>query len=86
MYILEILRLLFNIANTHAVGASGASGAPVITEHPENVTARVGESVLIRCEYDGTSVLPKWIINDEEFAPTQLPPQYVTTSKGLQIP
>lgn len=58
----------------------------MITEHPENVTARVGETVLIRCEYEGAnSALPKWIINDVAFSPLKLPPWYMSTSKGLKI-
>ena len=58
----------------------------MITKHPANVTAMVGESALIRCEYEGAgSTLPKWIINDEEFLAPQLPPQYMSNSKGLKI-
>ena len=68
------------IIYTHALGALE------ITEHPENVTARVGESVIIHCEYEGASAFPKWIINDVELSPTELPPLYISTSKGLQIP
>ena len=58
----------------------------MITEHPANVTAMVGESTLIRCEYEGAgAALPKWIINDAEFSAPQLPPQYTSDSKGLKI-
>lgn len=58
----------------------------MITNHPENVTARIGEAVLIQCEYEGAdSALPKWIINDVEFLALELPPQYMSTSKGLKI-
>lgn len=68
---------------THAVGAAVAV---TITEHPENVTALIGDSVIMRCEYEGTSTYPKWIINDTEYSPFNLPPQYMSGIKGLTIP
>ena len=57
------------------------------TEHPGDVTAIVGGSVLIRCEYEGTSYLPYWIINDVIYTPHGLPPYYLhIANKGLYIP
>ena len=54
-----------------------------ITEHPENVSAFVGDSVLIRC---GSPFAPYWIINDEVFPPNELPPHYINGKQGLKIP
>ena len=58
-----------------------------ITEHPVDVTAFVGQSVLIRCQYEGTSNYPYWIINGVLYPPLDLPPYYINVyNRGLRIP
>ena len=68
-------------ANLHAVAAVA------ITEHPENVSAHVGESALMSCVYEGTDVYPSWSIDNVLYSSLELPPYYVNIyGEGLFIP
>ena len=65
---------------------SYTGGAVEITKDPSDVTAVIGQSALISCEYEG-GFYPNWIINGHVFAPLELPPHYINLYKqGLKIP
>ena len=61
------------------------SGAINITQSPQDVWARVNETVTFRCEYTGTRDLPRWRIDGTDYSVIDLPPGHRYTFGGLQV-
>ena len=57
-----------------------------ITRGPQNITAFVGDSVTLPCQYTGTNNQPQWRIGQTAYSSSNLPAGYEFTNGGLHIP
>ena len=60
-------------------------GRIVFIQQPKNVTVSEGTDAFFPCSYRGTSGVPAWRINNDDFVTSALPPRHSYNGSGLVV-